>query len=52
MMKLELSSLLLGRTSQSLENIVRQVHLEMVAIVTVDRKFERSSASFTHDESF
>ena len=51
MVKLELSSLRPGRTSQSLENIVRQVHLEVVAIVTVDRMFERSSASSTHDMS-
>ena len=36
MVKLELSSQLPDRTSQSLENIVRQVHLEVVAIATVD----------------
>ena len=52
MVKLELSSLFLGRTSQSLENIVRQVHLEVVVLVTVDRIFERSFALSTHDESF
>ena len=52
MVKLELWSLLQGRTSLSLENIVRQVHLEVVAIVTVDRTFETSSVSSTHDEIF
>ena len=52
MIKPELSSLLLSRTSQSLENIVRQVHLEVVAIIKVDRMIERSSVSSTHDESF
>ena len=57
MVKPELSSLLLGRTSfgrtsQSLETMVRQAHLEMIAIVTVDRVLEKSPASSTHDKSF
>ena len=46
--KLELSALLQRRTPQSLENIVRQIYLEVVAISTVDRMFESSPVSPTY----